>query len=74
MAKKFRHLRLYGRIASFGWQAQDLNPAGAVGNASQADAAKGEALLAEASTTLMEILREIDAFSPGVLEGRRHEP
>jgi creatinine amidohydrolase len=68
MAKRFKHLRPYGRIASFGWQAQDLNPAGAVGDATRADAAKGEALLAEAAATLTEILREIDALSPDVLK------
>jgi len=70
MAKRFKHLRPHGRIASFGWQAQDLNPAGAVGNATRADAAKGEALLAEAATTLVEILREIEALSPDVLKDR----
>lgn len=68
MAQRFRHLRPYGRIASFGWQAQDLNPAGAVGNATLADAAKGEALLAEAAATLAEILAEIDALSPEILK------
>jgi len=68
MAKRFRHLRPYGRIASFGWQAQDLNSAGAVGNAARADAAKGEALLAEAAATLVEILAEIDALSPEILK------
>jgi creatinine amidohydrolase len=67
MAKRFKHLRPYGRIASFGWQVQDLNPAGAVGNAARADAASGEALLAQAAATLGEILREIDALSPDVL-------
>jgi creatinine amidohydrolase len=67
MAQRFKHLRPYGRVAGFGWQAQDLNPAGAVGNASRADAAKGEALLAEAAATLAEILEEIAALSPGVL-------
>lgn len=75
MAKRFKHLRPYGRIASFGWQVQDLNPAGAVGNAARADAAKGEALLAEAAATLGEILREIDALSPDVLkDGPRSGP
>ena len=71
MARRFKHLRPYGRKASFGWQTQDLNPAGAVGNATLADAAKGETLLAEAAATLLEILREIDALSPDVLKERR---
>ncbi len=68
MAKRFRHLRPYGRTAGFGWQAQDLNPAGAVGNAARADGAKGEALLAEAAATLVQILTEIDGLSPDVLK------
>ncbi len=70
MAKRFKHLRPYGRTASFGWQTQDLNPAGAVGNATRADAAKGEALLAEAAAMLVDILKEIDALSPDVLKER----
>ncbi|MGH7003829.1 MAG: creatininase family protein [Alphaproteobacteria bacterium] len=74
MAKRFRHLRPYGRIASFGWQAQDLNPAGAVGNAASADAAKGETLLAEAAATLAAILGEIDSLSPDVLKDRPGAP
>ncbi len=68
MAKRFKHLRPYGRIASFGWQAQDLNPAGAVGNATRADAAKGESPLAEAATTPVEIPGGIDLLSPEVLK------
>ena len=64
MAKRFKHLRPYGRIASFAWQAQDLNPSGAVGNAKRAAAETGEALLAEAAAMLVEILREIDALCP----------
>jgi creatinine amidohydrolase len=67
LAKRFRHLRPYGRIASFGWQMQDLNPAGAAGNAARADAAKGEALLAEAAQLLSDVLREIDALPLDVL-------
>jgi creatinine amidohydrolase len=67
MAKRFRHLRPYGRLAGFGWQAQDLNPAGAVGNATRADAAKGAALLDEAAAMLAEILHEIAGLSPDVM-------
>lgn len=74
LAKRFRHLRPYGRIASFGWQAQDLNPAGAVGNATRADAAKGEALLAEAAALLGEILHEIDALSLDVIKDKPPTP
>jgi len=74
MAKTYRHLRPYGRIAGFGWQAQDLNPQGAVGNATRADPAKGEALLAEAAATLSTLLAEIDALSPDVLKDAPPNP
>jgi creatinine amidohydrolase len=70
MARRFAHLRPYGRIASFGWQAQDLNAAGAMGDATRANAAAGEALLAEAAAMLTQILIEIDALSPAVLKSR----
>lgn len=68
MAGEYRYLRPYGRIASFGWQAQDLNPAGAVGDAGLADSAKGEALLAEAAETLTEIVAEIDRLPATTLK------
>jgi creatinine amidohydrolase len=70
MSKDFTHLRPTGRIAPFAWQAQDLNPAGAVGNARLAEAAKGTALLAEAAATLVEILRDIDRASTDLLRAR----
>jgi creatinine amidohydrolase len=43
-AGRFKHLRAYGPHA-FGWKMSDLNSDGAAGKASQASAAKGEALL-----------------------------
>src|SRR6201999_1977546 len=44
MEKEFRWLSTQ-RPAPFAWQAQDLNPAGAVGDAREASAEKGERLL-----------------------------
>jgi creatinine amidohydrolase len=54
-------LRAGGGVA-FGWQAQDLNPEGAVGNAAAATSALGEAVLADAAAALAGLLCEISAL------------
>lgn len=59
--KEFKHLRGHGP-AQFGWKAQDLNPAGVVGNAAAASAPKGEASLDHAARGFVELLKDIDAF------------
>ncbi|MGH6914266.1 MAG: creatininase family protein, partial [Geminicoccales bacterium] len=48
-----------GRLA---WQAQDLNPAGACGNATNADAERGRALIEHAARALVELLSEVDRY------------
>jgi creatinine amidohydrolase len=53
-----------GRSAKLGWQMQDYNPQGAVGNALAASAAKGQALLGAAGRSLAQLLIEIDQL-PG---------
>lgn len=45
--------------AGFGWQAQDLHPAGACGDATLATAAMGEACLAHAVAALAQLVTEI---------------
>ena len=55
------------RPAGFGWMAQDLSPAGAMGDASQATAAKGEAIADYWSTAFIELLRDVEAFDLGRL-------
>lgn len=67
MEGRFKHLRPGSRIASFAWQAQDLNRAGAVGDPRLADAAKGEAMLQEAAEVVADVLRDIDRLSPEIL-------
>ncbi|MFQ3622164.1 MAG: creatininase family protein [Acetobacteraceae bacterium] len=52
------HLRRGGAVA-FGWQAQDLNPDGAVGDAAAATAELGEAVLARAAAALAALIGEI---------------
>ena len=49
-----------GKSAKLGWQMQDYNPAGAVGNAAAATAEKGRALVAAAGRSLAQLLAEID--------------
>ena len=49
-----------GRSAKLGWQTQDYHPAGAVGNAAAATAAKGEALVQAAGRALAQLLAELD--------------
>ena len=61
MAKEFIWLGAY-RPAGFAWMTQDLHPTGAVGDATLASAAKGEAALAHGAEAFVELLREIDRF------------
>jgi creatinine amidohydrolase len=61
MAREFKWLGAY-RPAGFAWMTQDLNPTGAVGDATRANAQKGEAVLAHGARAFVELLREIDRF------------
>jgi creatinine amidohydrolase len=48
--------------APLAWQAQDLNPAGAVGDASQATAAQGDEILDFAAARMSELWQQVAAF------------
>jgi len=48
-----------GRLA---WMAQDLHPSGACGDATDADAERGQALIEHAARSLITLLREIDRY------------
>jgi creatinine amidohydrolase len=61
MEKEFRWLSAQ-RPAPFAWQAQDLNPSGAVGDARQASAEKGERLLHHGASAFCELLHDVDKF------------
>ena len=61
MEKEFRWLSTQ-RPAPFAWQAQDLNPCGAVGDARQASAEKGERLLDHGARAFCELLHDVDKF------------
>lgn len=58
---EFKHLRAHGP-AQFGWKAQDLNPAGAVGNAAAATAEKGQAVLDHQAAAFIDLCRDVDDF------------
>ncbi len=61
MAREFKWLGAY-RPAGFAWMTQDLHPTGAIGDATQASAAKGQAALARGAEAFVELLREVDRF------------
>ena len=61
MAKEFKWLGAY-RPAGFAWMTQDLNSTGAIGDATPATGAKGEAALTHGAQAFVELLREIDRF------------
>jgi creatinine amidohydrolase len=74
MAREFKWLGAY-RPAGFAWMTQDLNPTGAVGDATQASAAKGDAALAQGARAFVELLAEVDRFDLARLrEGPLAEP
>ncbi len=66
--KRYRWLSTQ-RPAPFAWQAQDLHPGGAVGNATLASAAKGEALLEHGARAFIELLDDVDKFDVKNLSG-----
>ncbi len=46
----------------FGWQAQDLQPSGACGNAAAADAARGATIVERAAKALIQLCGEVAAY------------
>jgi creatinine amidohydrolase len=69
MKKDFRWLSAQ-RPAPFAWQAQDLHPSGAVGDATQASAEKGERLIDQGARAFCELLAEVDRFDLQRLSSR----
>ena len=59
-----------GRSAKLGWQMQDYNPHGAVGNAAAATAENGQALLKAAGRSLAQLLAEIDQLPSDTLSNK----
>lgn len=69
LEKKFPSLAAHGRVA-FAWQAQDLNPAGAVGDARLGTAEMGHKLIDSAASRLIALADEL-ARLPAELVDRR---
>ena len=63
-----------GSSAKLGWQMQDYNPAGAVGNAAAATAEKGRALIDAAGLQLALLLREVSALPLSTLRAKPEIP
>lgn len=61
MEQEFRWLSTQ-RPASFAWQTQDLHPSGAVGDAREASAEKGERLIDHGARAFCELLEDVDNF------------
>ena len=61
-------LRASGRPTGFGWMAQDLHEAGAVGDATLATAEAGQACAAYGAEAFIGLLRDIAAFDLGRLK------
>jgi len=58
------------RPAGFGWMAQDLSPAGAMGDAAKATAEKGAAAADYWATAFVELLRDLEGFDLARLKER----
>ena len=52
------------------WQTQDLNPAGACGDATNADAERGANVVDFAARKLVELLEEVDRFPLSLIDGQ----
>ena len=62
MEREYRWLSTQ-RPAPFAWQAQDLHPSGAIGDATKASAEKGEQLLDHGARGFIELLGDVDKFN-----------
>ena len=69
MEAEYDYLRPEGRVG-FGWQTQDINEDGACGNALDADAARGQALVDHAAAAFVDLLQEIARYPLANLKRR----
>lgn len=58
-----------GFSAKLAWQAQDLNPSGAVGNAAAANKEAGEALIRRSAICLVQLVKDLGGLPQGTLQG-----
>ena len=59
---EFTYLRAEGHAVGFGWQTQDLHPAGACGDATDADAARGATIIASKAQGIATLITEVARF------------
>lgn len=62
METEYRWLRPEGRGVGFGWQTQDLHPAGAAGDATAADADHGRQVIEHVAAALVDLLGEVARY------------
>ncbi|HYB08261.1 MAG TPA: creatininase family protein [Alphaproteobacteria bacterium] len=67
LAQRYRMIGAHGRVP-YSWLAQDLNSAGACGDATKASAAHGRTLVEQAAQAFAEILAELDRLSLDTLK------
>ena len=70
MEREHAWLRASGRPTGFGWMAQDLHEAGAMGDATTATADAGSACAAHGAEAFIGLLRDVAAFDLGRLRIR----
>ena len=73
MEKQYHWLSAH-RPVPFAWQAQDLHPSGAAGDATLASAEKGERLLDHGAQAFCELLADVDRFDPATLSNAPQSP
>jgi creatinine amidohydrolase len=69
LEKQYPSLAAHGRVA-FAWQAQDLNPAGAVGDARLGTAEMGRKLIDGAATRLIALAADLARLPTEVVDRR----
>jgi creatinine amidohydrolase len=60
--RDYQFLRPEGAGIGFGWETQDLHPEGACGDATDADAARGQRIIEQVADRLVALLREVERF------------
>jgi creatinine amidohydrolase len=64
MEAEYKHLHAEGFGVGFGWITEDLHPSGALGNALDADAARGKLLVDHSANGIIDLLKDMHAFTP----------
>ncbi|MFK7791441.1 MAG: creatininase family protein [Devosiaceae bacterium] len=63
LSDQYELLRAYGPVG-FGWMGSDLNPSGAVGDASKATEQQGRQIIAHQAKQMARLLGEVQRFTP----------